>query len=85
LWTQIRAPDSAGADKLVSTLGTGDAVMTKINTELKKEGLEEATGVSAPVKAVSSNSLPMALTSPWTLVLVMHLYSLVFTSLLGNP
>ena len=48
----------------MSTLGTGDALMTKINTELKKEGLEEATGVSSPVKAaadLSSNALPMAL------------------------
>ena len=66
MWTQIRAPDSAGADKLVSTLGTGDAVMTKINTELKKQGLQEATDVSAPVKASLSDT-PMALSPSWTL------------------
>ena len=46
---------------LASTLGTGDAVMTKINTELKKQGLKEATGVSAPAKAALSNGTPRAL------------------------
>jgi hypothetical protein len=72
LATQVRATDSAGADKLASTLGTGDALMTKINTELKKQNLKEASGVSAPV----SNDTPMALSPPWTLVLVMHVYAL---------
>ena len=47
--TQIRAADSAGADKLVSTLGTGDALKNKINTELTAVGLPESTGVSTPV------------------------------------
>ena len=70
--TQVRATDSAGADKLVSTLGTGDALMTKINTELKKQNLQEASGVSTPV----SNDTPMTLSPPWTLVLVMHVYAL---------
>ena len=70
--TQVRATDSADADKLVSTLGTGDALMIKINTELKKQNLKEASGVSAPV----SNDTPMALSPPWTLVLVMHVYAL---------
>ena len=46
--------------------------MTKINTELKKQGLKEATGVSAPAKAALSNGTPRALSIPWTLVLVMH-------------
>ena len=46
--------------------------MTKINTELKKQGLKEATGVSAPAKAALSNGTPMALSLPWTLVLGMH-------------
>ena len=84
MWEQIRAPDSAGADKLVTTLGTGDALMSKINTGLKKEGLKEATGVSAPAKTTgtSNNAQPKALSPPWTLVLAMHLYSLVFTSIL---
>jgi hypothetical protein len=72
LATQVRATDSADADKLVSTLGTGDALMIKINTELKKQNLKEASGVSAPV----SNDTPMALSPPWTLVLVMHVYAL---------
>ena len=72
MWTQIRASDSAGAEKLATTLGTGDALMIKINTELKKQNLKEASGVSAPV----SNDTPMALSPPWTLVLVMHVYAL---------
>lgn len=46
--------------------------MTKINTELKKQGLNEATGVSAPAKGALSNGTPMALSLPWTLVLAMH-------------
>ena len=72
LWTQIRAINSAGADKLVSTLGTGDALTTKINTELKKQGLEEATGVSTPAKAALSNGTPMALSPAWAHLLVMQ-------------
>jgi hypothetical protein len=39
LATQIRATDSAGVDKLVSTIGTGDVLTTNINTELKKQNL----------------------------------------------
>jgi hypothetical protein len=71
LWTQIRATDSAGAEKLATTLGTGDALTTKINTELKKQGLQEATGVSPPA-VVSFGGTPMVLSTSWTLVLVMH-------------
>jgi hypothetical protein len=75
LWIQIRAIDSAGADKLVSTLGTGDALKTKINTELKKQGLQEATGASAPAKAsLSGNGMPVS--PQWTLVLVLHVYAI---------
>jgi hypothetical protein len=68
LWTQIRATDLAGAEKLATTLGTGGALTTKINTELKKQGLQEATGVSPPAVA----SLGGTLSTSWTLVLVMH-------------
>ena len=71
LWTQIRASDSASAEKLATTLGTGDTLTTKINTELKKQGLQEATGVSPPAVA-SLGGTPMALSTSWTLVLVMH-------------
>ena len=73
LWTQIRASDSASAEKLATTLGTGDTLTTKINTELKKQGLQEATGVSPPAVAVASfGGKPMALSTSWTLVLVVH-------------
>ena len=75
--TQIRATDAEGADKLVSTLGTGDALLAKINTELKKQGLEEATGASAPVAVKSALSgAALALSPAWTLVLVMHVYAI---------
>ena len=85
MWTQIRAIDSAGADKLVSTLGTGDAVMTKVNTELDKQGLQKATGFSAPAKHTLSVS-PMALSPPWIFVLVMHVHAvaMVFWAYLGT-
>jgi hypothetical protein len=73
--TQIRATDAAGTDKLVSTLGTGDALLAKINTELKKQGLEEATGASAPAKP-PLGSTALALSPAWTLVLVMHVYAI---------
>ena len=76
MWMQIRATNSAGADQLASTLGTGDALMTKINTELKKQGLEEATGVSAPAKGALSNGTPMALSPAWAPLLVMHVYAI---------
>ena len=73
-WKQIRATDSAGADKLVSTLGTGDVLKTKINTELQKQNLKEATGVSNPDKAtpIITASTAMTFTPKWTLVLVMY-------------
>ena len=73
--TQIRATDAAGAEKLISTLGTGDALLAKINTEFKKQGLEEATGTSAPTKATLSGTA-MALLPAWTLVLVMQVYAI---------
>jgi len=76
LWTQIRAIDSAGADKLVSTLGTGDALTTKINTELKKQGLEEATGVSTLAKGALSNGTPMASSPAWAHLLVMQVWAI---------
>ena len=78
--TQIRATDAAGADKLLSTLGTSDALLAKINTELKKQGLEEATGASAPVKSSLSGNA-QALPPAWTLVLVMHAYAIAIISL----
>ena len=43
--SQIRASFGAEADKLVSTLGTGGALKTKINAEIRKQGILEATEV----------------------------------------
>jgi hypothetical protein len=47
---QILTSDAAGVDKLVATLGSGDALKTKLNAELVKGGLKESTGVTAPAK-----------------------------------
>ncbi len=46
--TKLRAADEAGMAKISESLGSGDAVKTKINTELKKQGLNEATASSSP-------------------------------------
>jgi hypothetical protein len=46
--TKLRAADEAGMVKINESLGSGDAVKTKINTELKKQGLSEATASSSP-------------------------------------
>ena len=50
--TKIRASDAAGADKLTSTLGTGDNLKTKLNAELAKQSLKacDSSGVTTPVK-----------------------------------
>ena len=53
---QIRARDSAGVEELAATLGTGEALLTKINAALRDQGLSEASGVSAPVKSGSTSS-----------------------------
>jgi len=54
--TKIRAADAAGATKLADTLGTGDALLNKINTELEKQGLPKSTGVTAPTTVFSSSN-----------------------------
>jgi len=64
--TRIHASDSAGVDSLVSSLGTGDALIDNINTELEENGLSESTGITAQTLAStdvgpfssSSTSLP---------------------------
>ena len=67
LFIQIRANDAAGADKLTSNLGNGDALKTKLNTELVKLSLKESTGVTAPVKAAVGGAGLLSVI--WTLVL----------------
>ncbi len=44
--TIIRAMDDASLKALSSQLGSGDAMLAKVNAELKKQGLLESTGVS---------------------------------------
>ena len=61
-------------DKLISTLGTGEDLKTKINSELKKQGLEEATGVTAPVK--SDLSAAVAASPKWAMVLAAYVVAL---------
>ena len=46
--TKILAKDAAAVATIKTTLGSGDALKTKLNTALKKEGLKESTGVTAP-------------------------------------
>jgi CRISPR/Cas system-associated protein Csm6 len=64
--TVIRASDAADAEKLVSNLGTGDTLKTKLNAELVKQSLKESTGVEAPVKVVVGGSYLLSAT--WVLV-----------------
>jgi hypothetical protein len=45
--TKIRAADMAGMAGITESLGSGDVLQTKINAELKKQGLKEATGFSS--------------------------------------
>jgi hypothetical protein len=37
---------------LLDTLGSGDALKTRINSALAEQGLPESTGMTAPTKAV---------------------------------
>ena len=54
--TKLRAADEAGMAKISESLGSGDAVKTKVNTELKKQGLSEATASSSPKISSSESS-----------------------------
>jgi hypothetical protein len=77
VFLQIRASDSTGVEKLISTLGTGDNLKTKLNSELKKQGLNEATGVTAPVKSGHSvESAAVAVSPMWAMVLAAHVLTL---------
>ena len=50
--TQIRAKDAAGVQVLANTLGSGDALKTKLNKNLEAKGMKASTGVSNPVVGV---------------------------------
>ena len=52
--TKILALDAAALATMKSTLGSGSALQTKLNTALKSEGLKESTGIKEPVTGISS-------------------------------
>jgi hypothetical protein len=68
LFLQILAVDSVGVDKLMSTLGTGDALKTKLNAELANQSLKESSDVTAPVKSAPGSA--GLLSGTWALMLV---------------
>jgi len=61
--TTILAKDAAAVTTMQSTLGSGDALKTKLNTALKSEGLKESTGVTAPVTGTSAAARSMPSTA----------------------
>ena len=67
--TKIRAKDAAAVTTMTSTLGSGDALKTKLNAALKKEGLKESTGVTAPVTGSAGTARVTAsmMLLPWAL------------------
>ena len=67
--TRIQASDSAGVDSLVSALGTGDALIDNINTQLEANGLSKSTGITAQTLA-SSDVDPSSSTSPSLLPII---------------
>jgi hypothetical protein len=68
---QIRGTDETGINAMLSTLGSGDAFKTKININLKTQGLKESTGVTTPTKGDLSSDATYGMPSlTWALVLV---------------
>jgi hypothetical protein len=58
------------------TLGTGNALKTKINAELTKQGLKESTGVTDPYKfSPFASSAPVASSPAWALALAAHVFA----------
>jgi len=49
--TKIRASDQTGMEGIAASLGSGGELKRRLNTQLTAQGLEESTGVSAPVTA----------------------------------
>jgi hypothetical protein len=67
---------------LASALGSGDALKTKINNELIKQGLENSTGVTVPTKALDivtdMSSAAFMQTPVWMLSLLAAVGSMAF-------
>ena len=82
--TKIRASDATGANQLAtgasqlaSTLGAGDTLKRKINAELKKQSLEEATAMTASAKVfLSEAGCGSGLSATWALLLAANVVSL---------
>jgi hypothetical protein len=56
---------------LLDTLGSGDALKTKINSALATQGLPESTGMTTPTKAVTDILSAGATRSPlWALTVL---------------
>ena len=51
--TKILVKDAAAVNTMKATLGSGNDLKTKFDTALKKQGLKESTGVTAPVTGTS--------------------------------
>ena len=75
--TAIRSVDEAGLDALSTTLGTGDALKNKINSELRAMGLKEATAISDPVKQTGFSGAARA-PATWALTAAACAFALAF-------
>jgi len=75
--TTIRSLDEAGLDTLSTTLGTGDALKNKINSELRAMGLKEATAISDPVKQTGFSGAARA-PATWALTAAACAFALAF-------
>jgi len=73
LFPQIRASDSTSTENLIMTL---DDLKTKLNSELKKQGLAEATRVTAITRKAELSSATAAVSPKWVMVLVSHVLAL---------
>ena len=72
--THICASDATGANQIVSTLGTGDAFKSKINTELQKQSLKEAIGMTAPAQTTLTDlGRGSGLSATWALLLAANI------------
>jgi hypothetical protein len=79
--TKIRAPDATGLTTLKSTLGSDtSALKTKLNTELKAQGLAESTGVT-PVATVGESLSTGEATSSASRLMCQEQYSFVTMAL----
>ena len=76
--TKILAKDAASVDTMKTTLGSGEALKTKLNTALKNESLKESTGVTAPATGSLSGSTAARSTASIAQMLVAALSLAVF-------